>query len=108
MLLYKGTSNEDNRSNQNQQKSNNMQVVYVSLLCSPRLHLFDEKHSKTVILWDITTIWFSIWMNRNIAEFSAAITPVYNVIWLEIILICLFGTQETFLIISNVENSCAA
>ncbi len=30
--------------------TNNMQAVYVSLLCSPRLHLFDEKHSKTVTL----------------------------------------------------------
>jgi len=35
------------------------------------------------------------------AYFSEAITPS------EIVLICLFGAQKTFLII-NVENSCAA
>ncbi len=37
------------------------------------------------------------------------ITPVFSVTWSsEIILICWFAAQETFLIIINVENSCAA
>ncbi len=37
------------------------------------------------------------------------ITPVFSVTWSsEIILICWFAAQETFLIISNVENSSAA
>ncbi len=27
-----------------------------ALLCSPRLHLFDQKYSKTVILWNIIAI----------------------------------------------------
>ncbi len=37
------------------------------------------------------------------------ITPVFSVTWSsEIILICWFTAQETFLIIINVENSCAA
>ncbi len=36
------------------------------------------------------------------------ITPVFSVTWSsEIILICWFAAQETFLIIINVENSCA-
>jgi len=30
--------------------------VFESLFCSPRLHLFDQKYSKTVILWNIITI----------------------------------------------------
>ncbi len=35
------------------------------------------------------------------------ITPVFSVTWSsEIILICWFAAQETFLIIINVENSC--
>ncbi len=28
-----------------------------SLLCSPREHLFDQKYNKTVILWNIITIY---------------------------------------------------
>ncbi len=37
------------------------------------------------------------------------ITPVFSVTWSsEIILICWFAAQETFLIIINVKNSCAA
>ncbi len=37
------------------------------------------------------------------------ITPVFSFTWSsEIILICWFAAQETFLIIINVENSCAA
>ncbi len=37
------------------------------------------------------------------------ITPVFSVTWSsEIIIICWFAAQETFLIIINVENSCAA
>ncbi len=37
------------------------------------------------------------------------ITPVFSVTWSsEIILICWITAQETFLIIINVENSCAA
>ncbi len=37
------------------------------------------------------------------------ITPVFSVTWSsEIILICWFAAQERFLIIINVENSCAA
>ncbi len=37
------------------------------------------------------------------------ITPVFSVTWSsEIILICWFTAQETFLIIINIENSCAA
>ncbi len=37
------------------------------------------------------------------------ITPVFSVTWSsEIILICWFAAQETFLIIIDVENSCAA
>ncbi len=37
------------------------------------------------------------------------ITPVFSVTWSsEIILICWFTVQETFLIIINVENCCAA
>ncbi len=31
-------------------------VFESSLFCSPRLHLFDHKYSKTVILWNIITI----------------------------------------------------
>jgi len=27
-----------------------------SFLCSPSLHLFDQKYTKTVILWNIITI----------------------------------------------------
>ncbi len=37
------------------------------------------------------------------------ITPVFSVTWSsEIIIICWFAAQETFLIIISVENSCAA
>ncbi len=37
------------------------------------------------------------------------ITPVFSITWSsEIIIISWFGVQETFLIIINVENSCAA
>ncbi len=37
------------------------------------------------------------------------ITPVFSVTWSsEIIIICWFDAQETFLIIINVEDSCAA
>ncbi len=37
------------------------------------------------------------------------ITAVFSVTWSsEIILICWFAAQETFLIITNIENSCAA
>ncbi len=36
------------------------------------------------------------------------ITHVFSVTWSEISLICWFAAQEAFLIIINVENSCAA
>ncbi len=43
------------------------------------------------------------------AVFSASLLPVFSVTWSsEIILICWFADQQTFLIIINVENSCAA
>ncbi len=42
---------------------------------------------------------------NQFSEFLAAIT---DAIPSEIILICWFGAQETYLIIINVENDCAA
>ncbi len=77
-----------------------------------RLHLSDQKHSKTAICsillqFKITDFYFNIFQNviyscDGKAEFSAAITPVFSVT--KIIQICSIGAQETFNII-NVENS---
>ncbi len=50
-------------------------------------------------------LFFFLWSN---CIFSI-ITPVFRVTWSsEIIIICWFAAQETFLIIIDVENSCAA
>ncbi len=51
-------------------------------------------------------LWFiSVYFKLNFQH----ITPVFSVTWsFRIILICWFAAQETFLIIINVENSCAA
>jgi len=88
-------------------------VCFKKSLCTPRLHLFEEKYSKTVILRIYLNICMLcinvIYSCDGIAEFSAAISPVFSVtrslrnhsnmlIW------CL---KKTFLIIINVENSCA-
>ncbi len=58
---------------------------------------------------------FSMWISIKLIYFCdqscifSIITPVFSVTWSsEIIIICWFAAQETFLIIINVENSCAA
>jgi len=63
--------------------------------------IFDQKNSKTVILWNIIIYKYILWIFR-------IITPVFSVPS-EILLICWFGAQETFIIIiTNAENSRAA
>ncbi len=42
------------------------------------------------------------------AEFSEVITPVFIVTWSFRNYNCWFGSQETFLVIINTKNSCAA
>ncbi len=89
-----------------------------SLLCLPILHLFGQKKSHIVKYYDITiqfkitVFYFNIFENViyswvDTAEFSAAVTSVSH-IPTEIIIICRFAAQETFLIIIHIENSCAA
>ncbi len=78
-----------------------------SLFCSPRLHVIGKKYSKI----------FEILLQNKIAVFYvhvlncifSIITPVFSVTWSsEIIIICWFAAQNTFLIINNIENSYAA
>ncbi len=90
------------------------QVYYAS----PRLHLFDQN---TVILWNNITVsnncflfeyilkcnlflWCKAEFSASLLESSVSHDPS------EIILICWFAAQETFffIIIINVQNSCAA
>ncbi len=71
---------------------------------------------KTVIMWNIITIWKRYFIFECILKTSfipvmrscifSIITPVFSVTWSsEIIIICWFAAQETFLININVENS---
>ncbi len=54
------------------------------------------------------SVYFGLAERHRLTGYSI-ITPVFSVTWSsEIILICWFAAQETFLIIINVENSCAA
>ncbi len=92
------------------------------LLCSPRLHLFSWLKNivkKPVILWNICIIEngsfvFKYILKCNIpvikAEFSASLLQSsVSHDPSEIILICWFAAQETFIIIIiNVENNSAA
>ncbi len=80
--------------------------MFLSLLCSTRLHLFDQ--NKTLIMWNIITIK----KNTTIliiavikAEFSASLLQSsFSHDPSEISLICRFAAQETFMIIVNVET----
>ncbi len=47
-------------------------------------------------------LWYKAEFSASLLQFSVSHDPS------EIILICWFAAQETFLIIINVENSCAA
>ncbi len=92
-----------------------------SLLCSPRLHLLylkkKKKQSSCEILlhFKVTVFYVNIF---NILIYSCDGKAEFLALLLqssvshdpsEIILICWFGAQETIIvIISNVENSCAA
>ncbi len=53
-----------------------------------------------IILWNIITIYKYLFSSHSSSLVSHDLS--------EIIVICWFGAQETFLIIVNVENSCAA
>ncbi len=91
-----------------------------SLFCSPRLHLFDQKYFKNskIVKYFYNLKWlFSISVYNKIlfisvikAEFSASLLQSsVSHDPSEIILICWFDAQETFIIIIiNVENSWAA
>ncbi len=87
-----------------------------SLFCANiRLHLFDQNTVKTIQLWHgIITIQNNLFLFEYMfkctkAVFFSIITPVVSVTQSsEIIIIYWFTAQETFLIIINVENSCAA
>ncbi len=54
-------------------------------LCSPELHLFDQKYRKKLILWNIITFYKDIF--RNVIYFCdqswifSIITPVFSVTW---------------------------
>ncbi len=94
------------------QKFGAVRILNRSLFCSPRLHLIDQKHSKIVKLYYNSKQAFSMWIYVKMSFISvmrscifSIITPVFSVTWSsEIIIICWFAAQETFLIIINVEN----
>ncbi len=90
-------------------------VLTSSLFCSPRLHSFDQKYNKNRNIveynYNLKQL-FSMWISVKIA-FIPTIKAVFSASLLqssvshdpsEIIIICWFNAQETFLIINNVEN----
>ncbi len=87
-----------------------------SLFCSSKLHLFDQKYCKNLkYFFKFQTAVFYVNICYDVIYFCdqscifSIITPVFSVTWSsEIIIIYWFAAQETFLIIINVENSCAA
>ncbi len=86
----------------------------LSLFCSPRLHLYDKKYSKNseislqlkILLQFICFL--SIYCKMSFISVMRScifsiITPVFSVTWSsEIIIICWFAAQETFLNMINV------
>ncbi len=86
----------------------------IHLFCSPRLHLFDQKYSKNceiILQFKITVFYVNIFQNViyscDQSWIFSIITPVFSVTWSsEIILICWFAAQETFLIMISVKLRC--
>ncbi len=82
--------------------------MFLYSLCSPRLRLFDQKYSKYYYNLNICFLCEYL-LNCNLflsskLNFQSSVSHDSS----EIIIICWFAAQETFLIIINVENSCAA
>ncbi len=68
--------------------------------------IWSKNTVKNSNIFYLNFIYIYIYSCNQICIFSI-ITPVFSVTWSsEIILICWFAAQETFLIIINVENSC--
>jgi len=100
-------------SQMHQVRYTTVQKFDVGLFCSSRLHLFDQKCSKSVILCNIIAIlkWLFFYFNKvsfipvikaSLLQSSVSHDPS------EIIKIWWFAAQETFLININVENNCDA
>jgi len=83
-------------------RTNTLHLVFErSLLCSPRLHLFDQKYSN-IVKYTVYIYIFKCFCDDK-AEFSASLLQSsVSHDSSEIILICWFAAQETFLIIINV------
>ncbi len=77
-------------------------VCFLSLLCSSRLHLFDQKHrgeNSNLLQFLILVSYFNILY--FCAEFSLAISPVFSVMWS-------FRNHSNMLIYYQCWNCCAA
>ncbi len=81
-----------------------------SLFCSPRLHLYDKKYSKNSEILLQFICFLSIYCQMSFISVMrrwifSIITPVFSVTCSsEIIIICWFAAQETFLNMINVKN----
>ncbi len=81
-----------------------------SLLCLPRLHLIDTNKVKTVILWNICTVSNKYYIINVIYSCDAKLNYLQSLLQfsvshdpLDIIFVCWFAAQESFIII-HVEN----
>ncbi len=74
---------------------------------SPGLHSFDPKYRKAVILWNVIAILNNGFLSEYIVKCNLLL---WSLLQCHMILqkSCWFATQESFLIIISVENSCAA
>ncbi len=80
-----------------------------SLFCSSRLHLFDQIYSKNCqILLSLKIAVFYVNIIEKAVFSASLLQSSVSHDPSEIIIICWFAAQEIFLIIINVENSCAA
>ncbi len=80
-----------------------------SLFCSSRLHLFDQIYSKNCqILLSLKIAVFYVNIIEKAVFSASLLQSSVSHDSSEIIIICWFAAQEIFLIIINVENSCAA
>ncbi len=82
----------------------------IKFFCSSSLHWMNCSKNTVKIKKDVLHVnkWSNVIYFCDQSWIFSIITPVFSVTWSsEIILICWFTAQETFLIISNVENSCA-
>ncbi len=73
---------------------------------------YAHQEKKKLIIWNFITIknvYFNIFIPVMQSWILSIITPVFSVTWSsEIIVICWYVAKETFLIVINVKNSCAA